>query len=62
MPNAKSNIHPLIMAATFALFFSKVILGDLDKGYRWTLKDLVFLVSVSLEGILGGLVATQLFR
>ncbi len=61
MPNAKSNIHPLLMAATFALFFTKVLLGDLDKGYRWTWKDLEFLSVISLEGILGGLVATRLF-
>ena len=62
MPNAKSNIHPLIMAATFALFFTKVLLGYLDKGYRWTLKDLEFLFVVSLEGVLGGLAAITLSR
>ena len=62
IPTEKSNVHPLIMAATFALFFTKVILGDLDKGYRWTWKDLVFLAVVSLEGIVGGWLAIHLFR
>ena len=59
IPNKKSNIHPMVMGATFALFFVKVLLGDLDPGFHFTLRDIVFLVVFASEGALGAWLAQK---
>ena len=53
IPNNKSNIHPLLMGGILALLFVKVLLGDLDIGYQWTLSDIQFVLVTALEGVLG---------
>ena len=53
LPNKRSNIHPLLMGAVLALFFSKVLFGDYDKGYQYSFSDIIFLFVVGIEGALG---------
>ena len=53
LPTDKSNIHPLLMGAILAFLATKVLVGDYDRGYQWTLSDLVFGVTTISEGILG---------
>lgn len=55
IPTDRSNIHPLLMGALFSLFFVKVLLGDYDTGYQWTVSDILFAVTVGFEGICGAL-------
>jgi len=62
VPNDKSNIDPLLMGAIFAWLATKILVGDYDRGYQWTLSDLVFLVVTALEGSLGAAVATAARR
>lgn len=53
IPNAKSNINPLLMGAILALLVVKVLVGDWDAGYQWTMKDIPFAVNTIIEGVLG---------
>jgi hypothetical protein len=53
IPNDKSNIHPLLMGAILAILATKVFVGDYDRGYQWTLSDVVFVAITSAEGALG---------
>ena len=53
IPNDKSNIHPLLMGAIIALLSTKVLVGDYDKGYQWTLSDILFFAITASEGALG---------
>jgi hypothetical protein len=55
IPNDRSNIHPLLMGALVSLFFVKVLLGDYDIGYTWTVSDIAFALIVGLEGVFGAL-------
>lgn len=59
LPNDISNIHPLLMGATFALFFVKVLLGDLDPGFKFTLRDILFLAIFASEGAIGAWIAQR---
>lgn len=60
IPNKTSNIHPFITAAVFAFFAVKIIYGDYDKGYQWTVSDILFAVVIIIEAILGAFIITQL--
>jgi hypothetical protein len=60
IPNDKSNIHPVVMGAILSLLLSKVLLGDFDRGYQWTLTDIWFAAQALLEGSLGAWIATLL--
>ena len=53
IPNTKSNINPLLMGAILALLVVKVLVGDYDQGYQWTMKDIPFAINTILEGVLG---------
>ena len=41
------------MGGILAILVTKVLVGDYDTGYQWTLSDIVFLVVTSAEGLLG---------
>ena len=60
VPNHKSNIHPLILGVLFALLFTKIVFGDYDAGYQWSRNDLMFLIIVGSEGVLGAWLGLQL--
>jgi hypothetical protein len=53
IPNKHSNIHPLVMGAILAILFTKVIFGDYDKGYQFTVSDILFATIVGTEGMIG---------
>ena len=53
IPNDKSNINPFLMGVIVAFLVTKVVIGDYDAGYKWTLSDIVFVIVTSAEGILG---------
>jgi hypothetical protein len=53
IPNNYSNINPLLLGAIFAVLFTKILFGDYDVGYKWTLSDVVFIIINSFEGMLG---------
>jgi hypothetical protein len=59
IPNNKSNIHPLVMGAILAVLAVKVLVGDYDKGYQWSWKDIVFAITTILEGALGAKLVNQ---
>ena len=42
IPNSKSNIHPLLLAALFGSLATKVIFGDWDVGYQYSFSDILF--------------------
>jgi hypothetical protein len=48
------------MGAILSLLLSKVLLGDFDRGYQWTLTDIWFAAQALLEGSLGAWIATLL--
>jgi hypothetical protein len=60
IPNKTSNIHPFITAAVFAFFAVKIIYGDYDKGYQWTVSDILFAFIIIIEAIVGAIIITQL--
>lgn len=53
VPNKKSNIHPLLLGVLLAVLIVKVLFGDFDIGYQWTLSDLWFAGSVGVVGAFG---------
>ena len=53
IPNNKSNIHPFLMGCILAILGTKVIFGDYDSGYQWSLSDFLFVLIVGGEGALG---------
>jgi len=53
IPNDKSNINPFLMGVILAILVTKVLVGDYDTGYQWTLSDIVFIIVTSAEGLLG---------
>lgn len=53
LPNDKSNIHPLLMGAIVSVLATKILVGDYDRGYQWTWKDIVFAITTISEGVLG---------
>ena len=42
----KSNFPSEIMIPLIAALFTKYILGDWDKGYRWTVSDVYYWTSI----------------
>lgn len=53
IPNQKSNIHPFLLGAVFALLIVKLVYGDYDRGFQFSMADLVFVFVIGLEGVLG---------
>lgn len=60
IPNNKSNIHPLLMGAIIGILATKVLVGDYDRGYQWTLSDIAFVVISGIEGSLGAAISGYL--
>jgi hypothetical protein len=59
LPNKMSNIHPLLMGAILAVFFVKLLFGDYDIGYQWTVRDIIFVIVTALEGSVGAAIAQK---
>lgn len=53
IPNQKSNLHPFLLGAILALLLVKVLYGDYDRGFQFSIADLWFLLVVAAEGALG---------
>lgn len=53
IPNQKSNIHPFLLGAVFALLIVKLLYGDYDRGFQFSGADIIFLLVIGLEGVLG---------
>ncbi len=60
LPNTYSNANPYIIGAIVSAFLVKMIYGDYDQGYDWTLSDLVFWIVTLLEGVIGAAIITVL--
>jgi hypothetical protein len=59
IPNDKSNIHPVLMGFILSILATKVIYGDYDKGYKWTINDIYFVIVVGGLGSFGAWVSSQ---
>ena len=57
IPNKLSNIPPLVLSIILGSLVSKVIYGDFDMGYQWTLSDIYYWMITILESLLGGYIA-----
>ena len=53
LPNKNSNMHPLLTGAILAGLIVKIMYGDYDTGYQWTVSDILFWTVTILEGIIG---------
>jgi len=56
--NQKSNMHPLLIGAILAGLIVKIIYGDYDVGYQWTLSDILFWSVTIIEGVIGAMLIT----
>ena len=61
VPNKKSNIHPVLLGAIFGFLFTKILLGDYDRGYAWTFSDLAFFLHTTLAGAAGAWITITYF-
>jgi hypothetical protein len=41
------------MGVILAILVTKVLVGDYDTWYQWTLSDIVFVIVTSAEGLIG---------
>lgn len=57
LPNKLSNIPHLLMAVIIGSLVSKIIYGDFDIGYQWTISDIYYWFITIVESLLGGSVA-----
>ena len=57
LPNKNSNIPRIFSAICLGSFMSKVLYGDWDKGYKWTISDIFYWIITILETIIGGIFA-----
>ena len=53
IPNNKSNIHPVLMGIILSILATKVVYGDYDKGYQWSINDIYFGLVVGGLGAIG---------
>jgi hypothetical protein len=60
LSNDKSNIHPYIIGALLSGFVVKMVYGDYDIGYQWSISDLLFWIITILEGIFGAFLINNL--
>ena len=51
--NKKSQWAGFILGTILAIIVVKLFIGDLDKGFQFSLYDLLFLIVFGLEGFLG---------
>ncbi len=52
IPNNKSNIHPVVMGVILSILATKIVYGDYDKGYQWSINDIYFVLVVGGFGAL----------
>jgi len=60
LPNNNSNMHPLFTGAILAGLIVKIIYGDYDTGYQWSVSDLVFWSVTLIEGVIGAIMVTYI--
>jgi len=60
LPNDKSNSTPLLNGAIFAGLIVKILYGDYDKGYAWTISDIIFWITTIIEGLLSAYFITYI--
>jgi hypothetical protein len=58
IPNNKSNINPILMGIILSILATKVVYGDYDKGYQWSINDIYFVIVVGGLGVLGASIIT----
>jgi hypothetical protein len=61
IPNHKSNIHPLVMGVILAILLTKIVFGDYDLGYQWSVYDVLFGLIVGAEGAFGAWISHFLY-
>ena len=59
IPNDKSNIHPVLMGIILSILATKIIYGDYDKGYQWSINDIYFVIVVGGLGSFGAYISAQ---
>jgi hypothetical protein len=59
IPNNKSNIHPVLMGIILSILSTKVVYGDYDKGYQWSINDIYFGIVVGGFGALGAYIVSK---
>ncbi len=60
IPNDKSNIPSPILGIIFAILATKILYGDYDIGYQWSVSDIFFLIVVGSLGAFGAFVIRYL--
>ena len=58
IPNHKSNIHPVLMGIILSNLLTKIVYGDYDRGYTWSVNDIYFVVMVGSLGAFGAWLST----
>lgn len=53
IPNNKSNIHPVLMGIILSILLTKIVYGDYDRGYTWSVNDIYFVFVVGTLGAFG---------
>jgi hypothetical protein len=59
IPNNKSNINPVLMGFIISILATKVMYGDYDNGYQWTINDIYFVIVVGGLGSFGAWVSSS---
>lgn len=62
IPNHNSNINPVLMGFILSILATKVMYGDYDKGYQWTINDIYFVIIVGGLGSFGAWVSSQVSK
>ncbi len=60
IPNDRSNIPSPILGIIFAILATKILYGDYDIGYQWSVSDIFFLIVVGSLGAFGAFVIRYL--
>ncbi len=55
--SAKSNMPFYLPGIVIGFFASKMIYGDWDLGYQWTISDIFFLLAICFVGFIGAMIA-----
>ena len=62
IPNNKSNIHPVLMGIILSILLTKIVYGDYDRGYTWSVNDIYFVFVVGSFGAFGSWLFTQIIQ
>lgn len=60
IPNQKSNFHPIFLGSLLAILIVKLVYGDYDKGFQFTISDLFFVIIIAIEGGVGAWILGQI--